>query len=215
MNERSIACVQVADTDAELGVERPEKYSAGAQLTLGQFWKGADALPAERAHAFVGASAAGLCFYVYLEDSDIGSRATADNQKMWTLGDVAEFFIKPGGDRTDYWEIHITPNDFLMDIYIPNREVFTGGEIGWEDVVAPESHTRKRVGVGDGYWALEACIPWKAFRLSGIPDDGDIWRIAVCRYNYASGCDEPELSSTAALTQPGFHRYEEYTELVF
>ena len=52
MNERSIACVQVADTDAELGVERPEKYSAGAQLTLGQFWKGADALPAERAHAF-------------------------------------------------------------------------------------------------------------------------------------------------------------------
>ena len=50
MNERSIACVQVADTDAELGVELPEKYSAGAQLTLGQFWKGADALPAERAH---------------------------------------------------------------------------------------------------------------------------------------------------------------------
>ena len=30
-----------------------------------------------------------------------------------------------------------------------------------------------------------------------------------------SGCDEPELSSTAALTQPGFHRHEEYTELVF
>ena len=89
-----------------------------------------------------------------MQDSDIGSRATADNQKMWTLGDVAEFFIKPGGDRTDYWEIHITPNDFLMDIYIPNREGFTGGEIGWEDVVAPESHTRKRVGVGDGYWAL-------------------------------------------------------------
>ena len=61
-----------------------------------------------------------------------------------------------------------------MDIYIQNREGFTGGEIGWEDVVAPESHTHKRVQVGDGYWALEACTPWKAFGLFGIPDDGDI-----------------------------------------
>ena len=145
MNERSIACVQVADTDAELGVELPESSAHGAQLTLGQFWKGSMRCRLSARSRLVGASAAGLCFYVYLQDNDIGSRATADNQKMWTLGDVAEFFIKPGGDRTDYWEIHITPNDFLMDIYIPNREGFTGGEIGWEDVVAPESHTRKRV----------------------------------------------------------------------
>ena len=79
MNDQSISCVRVKDSEAELGVELPEKYSAGAQLTLGQFWKGTDALPAERAHAFVGASAAGLCFYVYLQDSDIGSRATTDN----------------------------------------------------------------------------------------------------------------------------------------
>ena len=137
----------------------PEKYRDVAQLTLGHFWISPDALPAERAHAFVGVSAASLYFYVYVRDSDISSSATADNQKMWTLGDVAEFFIKPGGGRTDYWEIHITPNDFLMDIYIPNREKFTGGKIGWEDVVAPDSHTRKRVQVGEGYWALEACVP--------------------------------------------------------
>ena len=60
MNKRSIACVRVKDSDAELGVEQPEKYRDAAQLTLGQFWKGGDALPAERAYAFVGASAAGL-----------------------------------------------------------------------------------------------------------------------------------------------------------
>ena len=44
MNKRSIACVRVKDSDAELGVEQPEKYRDAAQLTLGQFWKGADAL---------------------------------------------------------------------------------------------------------------------------------------------------------------------------
>tara|TARA_B100000886_G_C20390514_1_gene478048 strand:+ start:1269 stop:1454 length:186 start_codon:yes stop_codon:yes gene_type:complete len=61
---------------------------------------------------------------------------------MWTLGDVAKFFIKPGGTRMDYWEIHITPNDFLIDIYVQNCEKFTGRKIGWEDVAAPDSHTR-------------------------------------------------------------------------
>ena len=40
---------------------------------------------------------------------------------MWTLGDVAEFFVKPGADRTDYWEIYVTLNDFLMDIHIPEK----------------------------------------------------------------------------------------------
>ncbi len=47
MNERSIACVQIADADAELGFQVREKYRDAAQLTLGQFWKSPDALPAE------------------------------------------------------------------------------------------------------------------------------------------------------------------------
>ena len=215
MNDQSISCVRVKDSDVELGVEQPEKYSAAARLTLGQFWKGLDALPAERAHALVGASETGLNFYVYLRDSDIYSRATADDQKMWTLGDVAEFFIKPGGGRTDYWEIHITPNDFIMDIYIPDRERFMAGKISWDEVVAPSSQTRKRVRVGDGYWAVEACVPWAAFGLNGIPEGGVGWHIAVCRYNYAGGSDDPELSSTASFSQASFHRHEEYTQLVF
>jgi hypothetical protein len=215
MNDQSISCVRVKDSDVELGVEQPEKYSAAARLTLGQFWKGPDALPAERAHALVGASETGLNFYVYLRDSDIYSRATADDQKMWTLGDVAEFFIKPGGGRTDYWEIHITPNDFIMDIYIPDRERFMAGKISWDEVVAPSSQTRKRVQVGDGYWAVEACVPWAAFGLNGIPEGGVGWHIAVCRYNYAGGSDDPELSSTASFSQASFHRHEEYTQLVF
>ena len=79
MNERSIACVQVADADAELGFQVCEKYRDAAQLTLGQFWKSPDALPAEWAHAFVGASASSLCSYVYLKDSGICSSTTADN----------------------------------------------------------------------------------------------------------------------------------------
>lgn len=42
--------------------------------------------------------------------SDVISYSTADNQKMWQLGDCAEVFIKPeDGTRTDYWESEPAP----------------------------------------------------------------------------------------------------------
>ncbi len=207
MNDPSIPCARVSDADAELGSEHPQKYRDAAKLTLGQFWQGAD--------AFIGASETGLCFYIYMRDSDIFSRATADNQKMWTLGDVAELFVKPGGERSDYWEIHVTPNDFIMDIYIPEREQLMGGKISWEEVLAPDSHTRKRVHVGDGSWAVEACVPWSAFDVEGLPPAGSEWKIAVCRYNCTGDLENQELSSTASFSEASFHRHEEYTTLVF
>jgi hypothetical protein len=134
---------------------------------------------------------------------------------MWTLGDVAEFFVKPGANRTDYWEIHVTPNDFLMDIHIPDRERFTQGEVTWAEAIAPSSETQHRVQVLSDRWAVEICIPWKAFGLDNVPATGTAWSFAVCRYNYNGALENPEHSSTAHLTTPGFHRWEEYTDLVF
>jgi hypothetical protein len=42
-----------------------------------------------------------------------------------------------------------------------------------------------------------------------------VWQFAVCRYNYHGTLQDPELSSTAALTKCAFHRYEEYHDLLF
>jgi hypothetical protein len=215
MNDASIQCPAIASSAVVLGEEYPAKYRDCQRLALGQFWQDPKALPAEGASAYIGAAAEGLCFYGRLQDSDIFSTATADNQKMWTLGDTLEVFVKPGTERTDYWEIHVTPNDFIMDIHIPDRERFTGGEVTWQDVIAPNSHSKKRVAVLDGVWAVELCIPWAAFDLKGIPAAGTTWLFAVCRYNYNGGLDNPEHSSTASFTEPGFHQYEEYTHLVF
>ncbi|NKB72473.1 MAG: hypothetical protein GKR89_35805 [Candidatus Latescibacteria bacterium] len=214
MSNPSIPCPAVSGA-ADLGAQHPEKYRACPALSLRQFWQGPDALPQEAAQAFVGAAAEGLSFYVHLQDSDIFSTATADNQKMWTLGDVAEFFVKPGTQRSDYWEIHVTPNDFIMDILIPDRQQFMGGAVTWDDVIAPSSHTTKRVQVDQGRWSVEACIPWAAFDLQDAPSAGTTWQFAVCRYNCNNGLDNPELSSTAHFAEAGFHRYEEFTDLVF
>jgi hypothetical protein len=188
-------------------------FAASAPLILRQAWTGT--MPREGGRARIGAAPEGLAFFVEFDDSHIFSEATADQQKMWTLGDVAELFIKPGGERSDYWEIHITPNDFLMDIHIPDRERFMAREITWDEVIAPDSGTRRRVVVEQGRWTVEALVPWAAFGLSAAPVAGAVWQVAVCRYNCTGDLETRELSSTAAFTQPGFHRWEEFTDLIF
>ncbi len=215
MPNPSISCPKISGTVNDFSVAHPDKYGSCEPLQLRQFWNGPDLLPSETGLAYVGATEQGLSFYAYLHDSDIFSRATADDQKMWTLGDVVEVFVKPGIDRSDYWEIHVTPNDFMMDIHIPDRTQFSNGTVTWEQVVSPTSHTTKRVAAADGTWAVEICVPWRAFGLDAPPPSGSVWQFAVCRYNYNGGLENPEHSSTAHLTELNFHRYEEFTDLVF
>lgn len=215
METPSIRCPRVAGDVEDFGAEHPEKYRESSLLAMRRYWEGPDAYPAEKGSALVGAAEEGLSFYACFTDSDIFSNATADNQRMWTLGDVAEFFVKPGGERSDYWEIHVTPNGYLMDLHIPDRGRFTAGEVGWEEVLAPSSGTLPRVELFEGRWAVEVRIPWKAFGLDSAPGPGTEWSFAVCRYNYNGGLEDPEHSSSAHLTALGFHQWEDYTRLFF
>ena len=65
-------------------------------------------------------------------------------------------------------------------------------------------------------WTVEGRIPWSAFKAAGgKPGPGDRWKVALCRYDYSKAFEGPELSSTAPLSVPNFHRYEDYGELVF
>ena len=208
-----LACPVLAAEPADLSAAVPAKYGACRPLPLRQHWDGA--LPGEEGVARIGATPGGLSVHVRFVDSDIFSTATANQQRMWTLGDVAEVFVKPGLDRSDYWEVHVTPNGFLMDLHIPSRAGMRSGEHTWEEMIAPESGTTFQTLESDGSWSAELTIPWSAFGLEGIPASGATWQFAVCRYNYNGGLEEPELSSTAPLTKASYHRYEEYMDLTF
>ena len=48
-----------------------------------------------------------------------------------------------------------------------------------------------------------------------IPAPETVWQFAVCRYNYSGDLESLELSATAHFTELDFHRYEEYTDLIF
>jgi hypothetical protein len=215
MDSSPLTCPVVGSEAADLGVEVPEKYATCPPLPLRQHWDGADEMPQEAGVARIGASSAGLSVHVRYEDSDIFSTATANQQRMWQLGDVVEVFVKPGVDRTDYWEVHVTPNAFYMDLHIPSRAGMQSGEHTWEDIITPESGTTYQAKVDDGWWSAELTIPWSAFDEAGVPAAGTVWQVAVCRYNYNGGLEDPELSSTAPLTQRSFHHYEDYTDLAF
>lgn len=208
-----VDAVVLSDGPADLTANPPAKYADAALLPLRQHWS--DSMPEEGGVARIGATKAGLSVYTRFEDSDIFSTATADQQRMWTLGDVVEVFVKPGRDQDSYWEVHVTPNDFLMDLSIPSRAGMSSGEITWEEIIAPESGTVYQTNVEDGVWSAELTIPWSAFGLNGMPAKGTTWQFAVCRYNYNGGLENHVLSSTAPLTKASYHRYEEYTDLTF
>jgi hypothetical protein len=174
-------CVPVPLVTGELGLELGEKcsskYAGCTPQPFLQNWVEPGKLPAEQGVGYVGCTAKALYVYAYFEDNHIFSTAQADQEKMWTLGDVFEVFVKPGADRADYWEVHVTPNDFLMDIHIPDRDQ----PYTWAEAVAPGTGATKLVKVATGSWAVELCIPWLAFGAGVVPISK--WSCALCRYN--------------------------------
>ena len=87
--------------------------------------------------------------------------------------------------------------------------------LGSKAVVALKG-TLDHPGDQDESWTVEGRIPWSAFALTGgKPKPGDEWLFALCRYDYGPKGTEPTLMSSAPLTKPSFHRYEDYGKLRF
>jgi len=214
---KTLACRKISGDLDDFGGAPPAAYAAAASLPFRQAWAGPDTLPSEGGRAWAGDDTTHIRFYALVSDSDIISRATADNQWIWTLGDTVEFFLKPGKHQDFYTEIHVACNGYLMDLGIPSRQKFFSKEVGMEDVIKFDSHSIRRVVTFPerGAWAVELRTPWTAYGLAAAPAPGAVWQLAVCRYNYWSDRKEPEFSSTAFLQAPNFHRLEDYHDLVF
>ena len=68
----------------------------------------------------------------------------------------------------------------------------------------------------DEGWSVEGRIPWSAFApTGGKPKPGAEWLFAICRYDYGPKGTDPITMSSAPLTRPSFHRYEDYGKLRF
>jgi hypothetical protein len=161
-----------------------------------------------------------LYFAAEMEDSDLFALVKEANGMTWE-DDVFELFFKPAADKLPYYEFQVNAANTPLELFLPSRG--SGGyrrfapltRLGMESAVRLQG-TLNHWEDKDKGWAVEGRIPWTAFKATGgRPEAGATWRFALCRYDYSAALDRPELSSSAPLTQPDFHRYEDYGELTF
>ena len=161
-----------------------------------------------------------LYFAAEMEDADLYADVKERNGITWE-NDVFELFFKPSAKKLAYYEFQVNARNTHLELFLPSRgaggyrRFASAPPLGMESAVKLDGTLhdwRDR----DRGWTVEGRIPWSAFRdTGGRPAAGDRWRFALCRYDYSRTFEQPELSSTAPLTRPDFHRYEDYGELTF
>jgi len=146
-----------------------------------------------------------------ITDDEVTTKATADNQKMWELGDVFEAFLQIEGNR-DYVELHVTPNNKRMHLHLPG----VGGKASDGAVPVPfEQMLVRHVGFRSTAtrtptgWRVTMSIPASVFRVP-VFHPGLALRVSFCRYD-AAATGEPVLSTTADHPVIAFHRPHEWT----
>ncbi len=159
-----------------------------------------------------------LYFFADLEDHDLFADVSEHDGKCWD-NDVFELFFRPSMERPAYYEFQVNALGTKFDSIMPKggrpfEEVIKDGRFEWKTAVVRRGTLDNRKDRDQG-WSVEGRIPWTDLvRTGGRPQAGDVWRFALCRYDYTFG-QEPELSSCAPLTERSFHQTEQYAKLKF
>jgi hypothetical protein len=159
-----------------------------------------------------------LYYAASMTDTELRAYGTKRNDTLWD-GDVFEMFFKPSGEKPEYFEFQANPRMLVFEMAFPKRghggDVTAAPPLGSKAVVALKG-TLDQPGDKDLGWTVEGRIPWSAFAIGGgRPKPGDEWFFALCRYDYGPEGTKPVTMSSAPLTKPSFHRYEDYGKLRF
>jgi len=160
------------------------------------------------------------CLYVAVRARDRNVWATMTRRDdPLCQEEVIEVFIDPDGEQQRYVEIEVNPRNAVFDLrYAPDasgaiKEDKTWNCPGLRHAVVVDG-TLNRVGDDDREWVVEMAIPWKAFE--GIatasrfpPNEGDVWRLNVYRYERPNGPASPgrpvEHTAWSPTRQVNFH----------
>jgi uncharacterized repeat protein (TIGR03806 family) len=159
-----------------------------------------------------------LYFFADLEDHDLFADLTQHDDRTW-LNDVFELFFRPDDSKPPYYEFQINAAGTMLDIFfqrkgVPFEKARSDGEFHWKTAVVRRGTLDNRTDRDEG-WSVEGRIPWDDFsRTGGRPAAGDVWRFALCRYDYTLN-EKPETTTCAPLSQPSFHLLEDYARLKF
>lgn len=182
---------------------------------FGRAWDGRRASTATRARLLW--DDRNLYFFAEMEDRDLFADLTEHDARLW-LNDVFELFFKPS-ERPGYYEFQVNAAGATLDVFFPAKvpdgfEKFKAAHAFDFDATVRLDGTLNRRDDVDRGWAVEGRLGWSGFApTGGRPSPGDVWRFALCRFDYTGAAKE--LSSCAPLGAPNFHRTEDYLPLRF
>ena len=159
-----------------------------------------------------------LLVFAELIDTDIFTHATADNQRLWELGDVFEIFLRSKAQES-YVELQIAPNNKRLQLCYPNAQAVTNARmLGTADhLMIPGKAFLSSTWICADYhkWFVFAEIPVKTVceRTRSLPDVE--WLFSFSRYDYTHNGNTPVISSTSLHKKADFHRQVEWGELRF
>src|SRR4051812_2046638 len=161
-----------------------------------------------------------LYFHAEMEDADVSAKVTEHDGKTWN-DDVFELFFKPSSSHPGYYEFEINAANAVLDMFLPSRVSDPYSQFKSDRKFHLDTAVLVRGSLNDSKdkdtgWSVEGRIPWRDLvRTGGRPEIDEVWSFALCRYDYTAGSKAPELSSSAPLQEPDFHRYEDYSRLKF
>ena len=140
-----------------------------------------------------------------MQNRAVTTKATEDNQRLWELGDVLEFFIQIAG-HDDYYEFQLAPNGRTLKLHMPNDKTFR--RIPFEkrfcDVPLQVCNA---VSARRGLVYLEISVPL-AYLEGGA--EAEKIRYLVGRYDYTDGVRE--ISASSPMPKGEFHNTASWTE---
>lgn len=155
-----------------------------------------------------------LYFAAEMADSSLVAELKNHDDFLWHE-DVFELFFRPSANHTGYYEFQVNPLGTTFDIYWPSQE--NQGDLFKQQLGADEFQfdvVARAKGDNSG-WLVEGRIRWRdMMHTGGRPAANEIWTFALCRYDYLPDQD-PELSSSAPLSENNFHFLEDYRTIQF
>jgi hypothetical protein len=161
-------------------------------------------------------------FYIGISfsDSDIYAYGQKDEMHHYSLGDVAEIFLKPEDD-TYYWEFYVTPKGRKTTFFIPGRGCLMIPVLNISPInIKVASRIKGSLNNWldrDKAWTAEVAIPITELEKYGTKFGPNCkWKIFLARYNYSRYLPVRELSSVPKQEGvPNCHTLEDYGKLEF
>lgn len=194
-------------------MSRPDSCD-GMVFSLGQPWRWVTEELFRSADVWLGWTTDALHVRAIMNDDEVTTKATKDNQRMWELGDVFEMFVMVEG-RSDYGEFHVTPNNKRLHLHLPGvggRVLPDGKPLSFEEMVVTPVGFSSSVSRNENGWSIAVKIPSDVLLLDHLKP-GVRLRVAFARYDAGTG-RKPVLSTTARHPVVSFHRPEEWTRVL-